>query len=79
MAYTDAEKAFHLQRMWAEGLTPAAYYRKWGHPNRSALRAWELAAERGELEVERPAVRGGCPDHPRHGRWPEKTRAVKRS
>lgn len=75
MAYTDAEKAFHLQRMWAEGLTPTAYYRKWGHPNRSALRAWELAAERGELEVERPAVRGGCPDHPRHGRWPEATKA----
>ena len=81
MSYTEAEKVFHVERMWAEGLSPAAYYARWGAPSRSTLRSWELAALRGELPAERPRVKGSCHGRPRHARYPEAARreAVRRA
>lgn len=79
MSYTERERVRYVERMWAEGLTPAEAGRRWGRPARATLRSWELAAERGELPAERPRVNGACP-HEKHARWPEatKTEAVRR-
>lgn len=52
MSYTERERVFHVERMWAEGLTPRAAERRWGRPSRASLAAWEKAALAGEL----PAV-----------------------
>ena len=75
MSYTQREKVRFVETMWAEGLTPRAAERRWGgHPGRSSLRAWELAALRGELPAERPRVRGAC-EHAKHAAWPAETKA----
>ena len=74
MSYSDEEKRFHLQRMWAEGLSPFRAHELYGGPNRDTLRRWERAWERGEIECERPRVPGAC-EHAPHERYPEGTRA----
>ena len=73
VSYSEEEKAFHLQRMWAEGLTCGGAWRLYGGPNRETLRKWERAWERGEIECERPRVPGACA-HEKHARYPEGTR-----
>ena len=73
MSYSEEEKAFHLQRMWAEGLTCGGAWRLYGGPNRETLRKWERAWERGEIECERPRVPGACA-HEKHAKYPEETR-----
>ena len=74
MAYTEEEKRFHLQRMWAEGLTCQEAADRYGGPVRATLLSWELAWELGELECERIAAPHAC-EHERHARYPEETRA----
>ena len=73
VSYSEEEKAFHLQRMWAEGLTCGGAWRLYGGPNRETLRKWERAWERGEIECARPRVPGACA-HEKHARYPEGTR-----
>ena len=73
MSYSEEEKAFHLQRMWAEGLTCGGAWRPCGGPNRETLRKWERAWERGETGCARPRVPGACA-HEKHARCPEGTR-----
>ena len=71
--YSDRERAFHVQRMWAEGLRPATASRLWGSPSRGSLRAWELDALAGRLDCERPRAPHACPARARHSRYPEET------
>lgn len=58
LSYTEEEKVFFVERMWAEGLTPSAAWKKWGRPCRRALSAWLRQAEAGELPARRPRARG---------------------
>lgn len=74
MSYTERERVFHVERMWAEGLTPRAAERRWGRPSRASLAAWEKAALAGELPAVRPRVNGAC-EHAKHGRYPAQTKA----
>lgn len=73
MAYTTQEKVFHLQRMWAEGLTPKEAADLHGGPSRATLTNWLRAWEDGAIECEMPRVPGACA-HERHGRYPAGTR-----
>ena len=73
MSYSEEEKAFHLQRMWAEGLSALGAWRLYGGPTRETLRRWERAWERGEIACGRPRVPGACA-HAKHSRYPEATR-----
>ena len=73
MSYSMEERVFHLQRMWAEGLTCGGAQRLYGGPNRETLRRWERAWERGEIECARPRVPGACA-HEKHAKYPRETR-----
>lgn len=73
MAYSDDEKRFHLQRMWAEGLTPTRAHELYGGPGRQTLYNWERLWEQGLIECARPAVPGAC-EHRKHDPYPEATR-----
>ena len=53
---SDEEKAFYLNRMRSEGLTPFEAQRMWGSPSRTALSRWERQALAGELDVARVPV-----------------------
>ena len=70
--YSEREKVFCVERMWAEGLRPATASRAWGSPARSTLRGWELLALAGELPAVAPRARGAC-EHARHARYPAAT------
>ena len=74
MSYSDEEKRFHLQRMWAEGLSPFRAHELYGGPNRDTLRRWERAWERGEIECPRVAAAHAC-EHSKHERYPQATKA----
>ena len=59
LSYSTEEKVFHLQRMWAEGLTCSGAWALYGGPNRETLRRWEMAWERGENTLRQaPGARG---------------------
>lgn len=75
MSYTEEEKRFHLQRMWAEGLTPKGYSDRHGAPSRGTLSRWAADWRAGLLECEMPRVPGEARGHAKHARWPEGTRA----
>lgn len=71
--YTEREKVRYVEMMWAEGLTPRAAERRWGHPTRTSLRKWELSADAGELPAERPRNHASV-ERGKHSRYPEATR-----
>lgn len=73
MSYSMEEKVFHLQRMWAEGLTPGRAAALYGCPSRGTLRGWVRDWEEGRIECARPAVPGSC-EHRKHKEFPEATR-----
>lgn len=73
MSYSMEEKVFHLQRMWAEGLTPGRAAALYGCPSRGTLRGWVRDWEEGRIECARPAVPGSC-EHRKHKGFPEATR-----
>lgn len=70
--YTERERVRFVERMWAEGLTPASAHRAWGRPSRSKLSQWARDAKEGRLPAERPRVYGAC-THESHAHYPETT------
>lgn len=72
--YTEREKVRFVERMWAEGLRPAAAKRRWGHPSRASLGKWEKQALAGELPAERPVHPGECREREKYQRFPEETK-----
>ena len=73
MSYSMEEKVFHLQRMWAEGLTPGRAAALYGCPSRGTLRGWVRDWEEGRIECTRPRVPGAC-EHRRHAPLPAETK-----
>jgi putative transposase len=74
MTYTEHEKVYFVEKMWDEGLRPATASRVWGRPSRGCLAEWERQALAGELPAAPPARPGRVESHPKHQRWPERTR-----
>ena len=72
--YSEREKVFYVEKMWSEGLRPAAAQQRWGRPSRQSLADWEKAALAGSLPAEMPRVPGAC-EHEKHSRYPGETRA----
>ena len=58
MAYSEKEKVFYVERMWAEGLRPEGASRLWGRPCRKMLADWERLALAGSLPASRPRAPG---------------------
>ena len=74
MAYEEWEKILHVERMWAEGLTPASAARIWGRPSRGSLSKWQRDAMEGRLDARMPEAPHAC-EHAKHARYPAETRA----
>lgn len=74
MAYSERDKIFHVERMWAEGLTPASAERLWGRPCRASLSRWQRDAMEGRLDARMPVAPHAC-EHEKHARYPAETRA----
>ena len=73
-AYDERKRIFHVERMWAEGLTPASAARVWGRPSRASLSKWQRDAMEGRLDARMREAPHAC-EHAKHARYPAETRA----